>query len=141
VQLTVSREDAGPAQRHRLAAAGGDPPAGLLDEEPAGPESAGGQLELQVDAGHPEPDHAEVERRRAEPADAVDVPPLQVADRGKGRVQPRIVVVVVPTPTELCIPGTRRLNHHRFTSHINVDGLNSARPDVDDSVTQQEERS
>ena len=83
MQPTFGREDARLGQGKRLAAAGGDAAANLFDEKAASGEIPGGELELEIGAEHPEPDHAEVERRGAEAADAVDPPPLQVADGGQ----------------------------------------------------------
>ena len=94
VQRAVRGEDIGPGQREGLAAAGGDPAAGLLDEQAAGGEVPGRELELEVGAEHPEPDHAEVERRGPEAADAVDLPPLQVADGLQRRLHHGAPVVV-----------------------------------------------
>ncbi len=94
VQEAVGGEEAGDGQRQGLAPGGGDAPAGFLDEQAAGGEIPGGELVFKERAEEAGADHAEVERGRAEAADAVDVLAEQVADRPQGRLHHRAPVVV-----------------------------------------------
>jgi hypothetical protein len=60
MQPAVGREDAGLDQRERFAAAGADAAASFFHEQSAGGEIPGEQLEFEVGAEQPEPDHAQV---------------------------------------------------------------------------------
>src|SRR4051794_10856044 len=94
MKRSIRGQDTRLRQRQSAAASRGDASSGFLDEEAAGGEIPGRKGVLEVNPEEACPHHHEVERGGPEPADAVDLATLEIADRGKSGLHHGVPIVI-----------------------------------------------